>query len=327
MGNLYDNASIFVNNWVKEQGNESQNAKLSVVIPVYHPKYLKEVLNHLSKLQGIFEVVAVFDGMDDNPYSVIDDYNYDFTIVQHNKNYNAPAANNTGSVYASGDIILFLDQDMILSPNFIPNAKKLLVANNNQGIVLGFRDNVDFTDVPSFENWQDANYENDWRMKTIVNDTFLDLTVSNCGSVNNNCHTNFILEIYKQSNEFRNLGISANQTIGFWDLACMVISHSLAIPRKEFFSIGGYPEWIIGWGGEDIALGFLAVAKHLSIIPLKVGSYHIKHDPHSGSEEKKWMEMRENLKKYKLWSTTINEFPKIDIDECKSRSKVLYKSR
>ena len=327
MGKLYDSALLFKNNWIENNWIESLDSKLSVVIPVYHPRYLKEVLKHLSNLNGIYEVIAVYDGLDDNPYSVIDDYNYDFTVVQHNKNYNAPAANNTGSVYASGDIILFLDQDMILSPKFIPNAKKILTVNNNKGIVLGFRDNVEFEDVPLFENWQDANYWNDWRMKTSINDDYLDLTVSNCGSVDNNCNKNLILEIYKQSNKFRDLGVAPNQTIGFWDLPSMVISHSLAIPRKEFFSIGGYPEWIIGWGGEDIALGFLAVANHLSIIPIEVGSYHIKHEPHSGSEEKKWMEMRENLRKYKLWSSTINEFPKINIDECKARSKVLYKSR
>ena len=286
MGKLYDSALLFKNNWIENNWIESLDSKLSVVIPVYHPRYLKEVLKHLSNLNGIYEVIAVYDGLDDNPYSVIDDYNYDFTVVQHNKNYNAPAANNTGSVYASGDIILFLDQDMILSPKFIPNAKKILTVNNNKGIVLGFRDNVEFEDVPLFENWQDANYWNDWRMKTSINDDYLDLTVSNCGSVDNNCNKNLILEIYKQSNKFRDLGVAPNQTIGFWDLPSMVISHSLAIPRKEFFSIGGYPEWIIGWGGEDIALGFLAVANHLSIIPIEVGSYHIKHEPHSGSEEK-----------------------------------------
>lgn len=326
MGKLYDQAKIFENNW-KEFNNELlPNSKTSVVIPVYHPRYLKDVLSHLSKLNDIFEVITVFDGTSDNPNDIIDKYNFNFTIIQHDKNYNAPAANNTGAVYASGDLLLFLDQDMILSPSFIPIAKKLLVANNNKGIALGFRETLDYKDVPKLENWKEADYENDWRIKTIVNENYLDLTVTNCGSFDNNCINNSILEIYKQSNYFKTLGIKKENTIGFWDLPCMVISHTLAIPKKEFFTIGGYPEWIIGWGGEDIALGFLAVSNHLSIIPVKVGSYHIKHEPHSGSEKQKWLEMRENLKKYKLWANSLNEFPEIDVQQCKTRSKILYKN-
>jgi glycosyltransferase involved in cell wall biosynthesis len=327
MGKLLVNSELHNNDWKKPTGNEITSQKLSVVIPVYHPRYLKEVLDHLSKLDGIYEVITVFDGMDDDPYKVIDDYNYKFTVVKHNRNCNAPGANNTGSFYATGDLLLFLDQDMILSPFYIENAKRLLVANDNKGVVLGFRDNVDYEEVPSLDNWKEANYLNDWRMRTTVNESFLDLTVNNCGSVNNHCNKDKILEIYKDSDEFRKLGTDKDRTIGFWDLPCMVISHSLTIPRKDFKEIGGYPEWIIGWGGEDIALGFLAVSNHLKIIPNVVGSYHIKHEPHSGSEEQKWKEMRRNLEKYKEWSSSISEFPKINEEDIYNRSKVLYKSR
>ena len=63
--------------------------------------------------------------MDDEPSKIIDDYNFRFTVIKHERNCNAPGANTTGSVYATGDIILFLDQDMILSPYYISNAKKL----------------------------------------------------------------------------------------------------------------------------------------------------------------------------------------------------------
>ena len=53
MGKLYNNSLSFVNDW-KEPINDDiiksrlESKKISVVIPVYHPRYLKEVLIHLS---------------------------------------------------------------------------------------------------------------------------------------------------------------------------------------------------------------------------------------------------------------------------------------
>ena len=326
MGKLYDKSLVFDNDWKDNETYIKTNKTISVVIPVYHPQYLKQVLNHLSKLDSIDEVVTVFDSYDDDPKYIIDDYSFRLIIVRHDKNRNAPAANNTGAIFATGDIILFLDQDMILSPKFIPRMMNLLAANKYKGLVVGFRDTVDFSEVPSLDNWKESDYTKDWRIKTQVDENFLDLTVSDCGSTSNNCDSERILEIYKQSEKFRKLGISKEKTIGFWDLACMVISHTLAIPRKEFIKMGGFPEWIVGWGGEDIALGFLSVASHLFVIPAEVGSYHIKHQPHSGSEEKKWNEMRENLKKYKIWSNTIDKFVPISDIDVRKRTSVIYDS-
>lgn len=327
MGKLYENSKSFVNEWNEPCISIENKKKVSVVIPVYHPKYLREVLNHLSKLKMVDEVVTVFDSYDDDPNLIIDKYNFELIVVQHDKNRNAPAANNTGAIYASGDIILFLDQDMILSPKFIFNSLNLLYANEYRALVVGFRDTVDYENIPNLDKWKESNYFNDWRIKTLIDDKYLDLTVSNCGSSSNNCNKNFPLEIYKQSNKFKKLGIKKENTIGFWDLPCMVISHTLAISKKEFIDIGGFPEWIIGWGGEDIALGFLAVSKHLFIIPTEVGSYHIRHEPHSGSEEKKWSEMRENLKKYKEWSMSVDKYLAISEEKVKKRSKILYDSK
>ena len=61
MGRLLKSALEFNNNWIDKKENVEVNQKLSIVIPVYYPKYLKEVLEHLSKLEGIYEVITVFD--------------------------------------------------------------------------------------------------------------------------------------------------------------------------------------------------------------------------------------------------------------------------
>lgn len=325
MSTIYEKSIVFINDW-KESNEKINNNKISVVIPAYHPRYLKKVLDHLSKLNSVYEAIIVFDSYDDDPNLVIDNYSFKLIVLQHDHNRNAPSARNTGAAFATGDIILFLDQDMILSPKFIPNALKLLEANNNKAIILGLRETVEVERVSTLENWKESNYYKDWRVSTCVNDNFLDLTVSNSGSSSNNCINGEVLNLLKQTNQFRKLGIKKELTVGFWDLASMVVSHTLAIPKNELFNIGGFPEWIVGWGGEDIALGFLAISKHLFIIPTEVGSYHIKHAPHSGSEERKWNEMKKNLKKYKIWATTINSYPTLSPKELKQRAKVIYES-
>ena len=194
-------------------------------------------------------------------------------------------------------------------------------------VVLGFRDTVEFEEVPNLENWQEADYRKDWRVKTFTNENLLDLTISNCGRVDNNCIANQEISIFAMTNKYRTFGTKSESTIGYWDLPCMVVGHTLSIPKNDFISIGGFPEWVIGWGIEDIALGYLSTAHHIPIIPAEIGSYQIRHDPLSGSEEQKWKEMRKNLEKYKVWVKQLEEFPIIDTNKCFSRSKILYKNK
>ena len=47
MGKLLKNALEFNNNWIDKKENIEVNQRLSIVIPVYYPKYLKAVLEHL----------------------------------------------------------------------------------------------------------------------------------------------------------------------------------------------------------------------------------------------------------------------------------------
>lgn len=326
MGKLLEKSLQFINNWKENDDAFKENLKISVIIPTFKDFYLKKVLNHLSELKNIYEVIIVYDGTVMSDKSIISNYNFNLIILKHQKHYNAASSRNTGASFATGDILLFLDSDMILSPNFISKISILLKSNQNKALLVGFRDTLELHQIPSLNNWKEANYNNDWRILTTVNENFLDLTITNCGSVNNNCNVNENIKILKTTNGFRTLGTKKEYTIGFWDLPCMAISHTLAIPKKLFFKLGGFPEWCKGWGGEDIAFGFLATAFHLPIIPVLVGSYHIKHEPLSGTEEKKWNEMRENLKKYKQWANKLDDFPKFDIDNCQTRCTIIYKS-
>ncbi|MGH3686514.1 MAG: galactosyltransferase-related protein [Pseudonocardiaceae bacterium] len=159
----------------------------------------------------------------------------------------------------------------------------------------------------------------DWRHGIRVDDGLVDLTAAGVGSVTNHCQPSEWIDLCGESRDFRDLGIAPTSTRGFWDLASMVVSHSMAIDRNCFQKVGGFPEWIRGWGGEDIVLGFSAAAANIPIIPSGCVGYQAQHEPYSGSEATKMAELSKNLDSYRSWAQAADGFQKIDIGEISKR--------
>ncbi len=318
MGILLDKALLFNNDW-KDVSVTNNNCSVSIVIPVYKPQYLNQVLKHLSRIGGILEVILIDDSSEGFDDLIPAEYTFNLVKKKHKKNLGRAASRNTGIAIAKGEIIVFLDQDMFLAPDFIDTAKRLIFANDGKGIALGFRTTESYRDIPNFDNWIIPDIDNDWRFSTVVESKLIDLTISKSGSCNNNCKLYQKINIVKQTNGLKNLGISKDKTIGFWDLASMVISHSMAMSKNEMLEIGGFPEWIKGWGGEDIVVGFLAIANGNYIIPTNSVSYHIKHLPFSGSEDQKLIELIFNIDNYHQWAKEIDCFPSFSFNECEDR--------
>ena len=321
-GLLYARAKSFVNEW-KAPWNSTLAKTISVIIPVYHPYHLDSVVEHLSNFKEVTEIILVDDSGEFN----IDEYENVLSIdkVQiffHEKNLGRPATRNTGAAKAKGELIAFVDQDMFLHPDFFSNALKYFSSNSSL-VYLGLRCTVPFKQIPNYHNWISHDYNDDWRMCTTVNKEFIDLTISGCGHADNNCKEGQSISILNQTEHLQKLGIHPDKTIGFWDLPCMVISHSMMMAKNDFLSIGGFPEWISGWGGEDIVLGFLACAKHIPIYLDDIVSYQAEHNPYSGSEEAKIKELSCNIKTYKNWAVQLAEYPKFNFLEAHRRGLVI----
>lgn len=318
MGYIYDNALSFKNDWIEKE-NVENSSLVSVVIPVYKPKHLKHVLTHLSTINCIDEVILIDDNSKSCESVNSDEYTFNLVIKNHDMNYGRSAARNTGVAYASGEYIVFMDQDMILAPKFVEKAIKTIIANKNKGVALGFRVTEEYESIPQAGKWLVPNRIDDWRCKTKVYSNFIDLTITETGSACNKCKLNEEINILELTDGFRTLGMNKNNNVGFWDLASMVISHSMVMHRNEIIQIGGFPEWIQGWGGEDIVVGFLAIANGCFVIPIDEVSYHIKHEPFSGSDQAKRIELCKNIKEYHKFASTVNEFPRLDEENCKKR--------
>ena len=94
----------------------------SVVIPSYNNRnVLEKCLHHLSLQKDIhFEVIVIDDGSQDDTQVFLQDLqksNMSFVLhIVKQKNQGSGIARNTGLKQAVGDIIIFLDADMLVSP-------------------------------------------------------------------------------------------------------------------------------------------------------------------------------------------------------------------
>lgn len=101
--------------------------KISIIVPAYNAAKSIEICL-ASLLQQTYsakktEIHIVNDGSDDNTLNVLEALNLpDYVYIHtHNKNRGLAAARNTGIARSKGDIIIFLDADMEVSPDFIEN--------------------------------------------------------------------------------------------------------------------------------------------------------------------------------------------------------------
>lgn len=318
---LIKHAIKFKNSWKEPEIIEIPDIKISIVVPVYYPEHLDEVLVHLCNIGGYQEIILVDDtgNFKEQQYRYLK-WRNKVTVVYHSKNMGRSAARNTGASYASGDILIFMDQDMFLAPNFITTVKKYYA--NNSLLFLGLRETIPFDEVPINGEWCTPDKRKDWRIQTKVLPEFVDLTVMNVGSAYNGCKPFETIYIADVTNGLREMGIATDTTLGFWDLPSMVVSHSMAIEKNVFYEIGGFPEWIQGWGGEDIVLGFLACARHIPIYLSECISYQAYHHPFSGSEKAKNIELMRNINYYRKWANSIEDFPEYHINSIKKRGHV-----
>jgi len=115
--------------------------QVSIVIPTHNrPDSLETVLTSLSRQsysKDLFEVIVVEDGSKDAGER-LSFVHYPFHIDYYQQDQSGPAtARNRGSQMSSGDILLFLDDDVILSKETVHELVKVL-ENSANTVALGF---------------------------------------------------------------------------------------------------------------------------------------------------------------------------------------------
>ena len=118
--------------------NNSNNKKVSIIIPCYNQgEYLEECLKSVfSSSYKNIEVIVVNDGSTDDTKYLMDELEQKFTFKAiHQENSGPSKARNTAIKESSGEYILPLDADDIISRDYIESAVEVLENQKNVGIV------------------------------------------------------------------------------------------------------------------------------------------------------------------------------------------------
>lgn len=141
--------------------------KISVVIPTFNRvNILKKCLDSIFKndLIGVFEVIIVDDGSNDNTFGEISKYiikkNLKNIYIYRENNSGPGNARNLGIKKANSNIILFIGDDCIARPNLLTEHYKWNTERfpeENIGI-LGFSKWSDEIEVTPFMKWIDKKH-------------------------------------------------------------------------------------------------------------------------------------------------------------------------
>lgn len=104
--------------------------KFSIIIPVYNTeKYIEKCLNSVTnQFENDCEVIIVDDGSSDQSIDIVNNLitknKYDNIAVVHQQNSGLSAARNTGLINATGEYIIWLDSDDMLTNDALESLRK-----------------------------------------------------------------------------------------------------------------------------------------------------------------------------------------------------------
>jgi len=113
--------------------------KLSVIIPTHNRADILEVcLEKITRQEGVdFEVIVVDDGSEDHTAKVVSGFEDVIYIKQ--KASQQGVARNKGAKKATGDILLFIGDDIFVEPGFLMQHMNVHTLNaNEETVVLGY---------------------------------------------------------------------------------------------------------------------------------------------------------------------------------------------
>ncbi|MFL5321140.1 MAG: glycosyltransferase, partial [Myxococcaceae bacterium] len=134
-----------------------QTPRISVIVATYNrPRALRRLLQDLSRQRLTnFEVRVVDDGSAESVEPIAREFG---VFLQRQQNQGAASARHAGAIAARGDILVFVDDDMELGPDFLA-AHAAVHERQDRAVVIGRIDSASAEKLPIFERWHAEQIE------------------------------------------------------------------------------------------------------------------------------------------------------------------------
>lgn len=228
-------------------------APVTVIIPHYRAEPQLAITLAGLALQDhpaeSLEVIVVDDGSEP-PLEIADPPRPVTVIHQPRDGFGAGRARNRGAAVAGGDILLFLDADMVPDPGWV-SAHAAWHAAYRDLLTLGFRTHVDFDGIGPSDIGQRP-------ISALVADRPTQAPE------------------WIEAHMTRTGDLTGDQD----DLFRVVTAGNFGIRRDLFERIGGFDERFTSWGAEDTELGYRAFTAGALLVPVR--SAHCWHQGLAG---------------------------------------------
>jgi glycosyltransferase involved in cell wall biosynthesis len=251
---------------------------ISFIIPCYNSAdSILEVLYCISKLEGkeqIREIIVINDASTDNTIEIIESFskrsNIRIVLINNKKRLSSSRARNLGINIAKGELIFFLDSDILIPPDYI-KVHSFIHSQIDKCITLSFRSYIKKDSYKKKkQKFPIKKYINEFRLyKEVPPVWFSQRGLQEPKKVK-------LLHLYRDTNKFRELSIERNVKY-LWTLPEVTLIGASCIKRKHLKNTL-FDARFKGWGYEDIEFSARLIAKGLYVIPvIKAGAYHLSH--------------------------------------------------
>jgi GT2 family glycosyltransferase len=260
--------------------------KVSIGIPSYRAGerlyYNLLYLNMQEYPRTDFEVIIVDNGSEDGTSEMLSsiDTNYELNSIHINTNMGRAFARNYGVMEAKGDIIVFLDSDMIAEKTFI--AKHVDTHKYRNVAVCGQSWQRVYTYY--YEDFKGYLRRNLYHQLTEYNFAKINKfhnkqpLISEAKVISGGCfEASFSLSKMHQA-EKAILDKYGNNLDGYYFPWSLLVTNNCSIEKDIFFSVGGFDNSFIGWGCEDLDFGYRLYKNGCKFIKqIDISSVHQEH--------------------------------------------------
>ncbi|MBW1744549.1 MAG: glycosyltransferase, partial [Deltaproteobacteria bacterium] len=282
--------------------------KVSFVIPVYNRKlYLDRTLaalTHQTYPKDLFEIIVADDGSSDGVDEIVDKYTntLDISMVrQEDQGFRLSAIRNRAIRKAKNDYIIFMDCDIIAAPDLAKEYMTWFHVTDSV-ILCGLRRFVNADSLSGNDILKDINVALELPDTAANNDVFNP-------SQSDEPTKDWRLRHYEKNDNLKREAYPFRFFVG----------GNGAVPKVHLLSAGLFDESFVGWGGEDMEMGFRLAELGLYIVPVPTAlSLHQDH-PFLGSRHECLVKRREMVEQkvpvhYRVYRPGVQfERPKVSI--------------